>query len=58
MVEREKMLTPQEKQKECERICGESGKRGFHRIAPVMCPLKEDEWKSPKRKNDYGVEFK
>jgi hypothetical protein len=46
-------MTQQEKQSECERICGESGKRGMHQIAPVMCPIKEDEWKNPKRKNDY-----
>jgi hypothetical protein len=51
-------MTQQEKQAECERICGESGKHGMHRIAPVICPIKEDEWKNPKRKNDYGVEFK
>ena len=43
-------LTPEEKQAACERICGEAGKRGMHRIAPVMCPLKLDEWKHPKRK--------
>jgi hypothetical protein len=39
-------MNPQEKQAECERICGEAGKRGMHRIAPVICPIKQDEWKN------------
>ena len=43
-------MTPEEKQKECERICGEAGKRGMHRIAPVICPIKQDEWLNTKRR--------
>ena len=38
-----------EKQRECERICGESGKRGIHRIAPEICPLELDRWRNPKK---------
>ena len=34
---------------ECERICGESGKRGIHSSAPRMCPILDREWKNPKR---------
>jgi hypothetical protein len=43
-------MTEQEKKAECERICGESGKRGMHRIAPEMCPIQRDEWLNPKRR--------
>lgn len=32
----------------CERICGEGGLRGWHRMAPEMCPLKLKEWKNPR----------
>jgi hypothetical protein len=46
-------MTDQEKKLECERICGESGKRGIHKSAPVMCPVLLDLWKNPNRKNDY-----
>jgi hypothetical protein len=46
-------MTKQEKKAECERICGESGKRGIHSSAPEMCPILEYMWKNPKRKNDY-----
>lgn len=49
-------MTPEEKQSECERICGDAGKRGMHSIAPELCPIKEDEWKNPKRKPEYGQE--
>jgi hypothetical protein len=43
-------LTEEEKKAECSRICGEAGQHGMHRMAPVMCPIKLDEWKNPKRK--------
>ena len=43
-------MTPEEKKKECERICGEAAKRDMHRIAPEICPIKKDEWLSPKRR--------
>jgi hypothetical protein len=49
-VAEDRELTPEEKQAACERICGESGKRGMHRIAPEMCPLQLDTWKNPPRK--------
>jgi len=51
----DKQLTDEEKQKECERICGKHDpKYGIiHRTAPEMCPIKMDEWKHPKRKKDY-----
>ena len=43
-------MTEEEKKAECDRICGEAGKRGVHSMAPVLCPYKEDEWKNPKRR--------
>jgi hypothetical protein len=46
-------LTDEEKKKECERICGDSGKRGVHRTAPVMCPILEEQWKNPKKPPQY-----
>jgi hypothetical protein len=50
-------MTPQDKQKECERICRPhySKESGLHSIAPVMCPIQADLWKNPKRKNTYGM---
>jgi hypothetical protein len=38
--------------KECERICGESGKHGIHHAAPEMCPIQLAMWKNPKRKEE------
>jgi hypothetical protein len=38
--------------KECERICGESGKHGMHHAAPEMCPIQLAMWKNPKRKEE------
>jgi hypothetical protein len=46
-------LTDEEKKKECERICGDSGKRGIHRTAPVLCPVQEELWKNPKKPPMY-----
>jgi len=52
-------MTQQEKQSECDRICGpyysETSRKeqGLHSSAPEMCPILEDMWKKPKRKNDY-----
>jgi len=46
-------LTDEEKKKECERICGDSGKRGIHRTAPVLCPVQEALWKNPKKPPMY-----
>ena len=52
-------MTQQEKQAECDRICGpyysekSRKEQGLHSSAPVMCPILEDMWKSPKKKNDY-----
>ena len=46
-------VNSQEKKAECERICGDAGKRGIHSSAPEMCPVLLDMWKNPKRKNDY-----
>lgn len=43
-------MTDQEKQKECERICGDAGKRGMHRMAPELCPILWDEWRGVTRK--------
>ncbi len=45
-------LTEEEKRAACERICGESGKRGIHRIAPVRCPIEDMYWKNPKLKRE------
>lgn len=49
-------MTPEEKKKECERICRPlfSKESGFH---SASCPIQQDIWKNPKRKNDYGVDF-
>lgn len=33
---------------ECERICGEAGKRDMHRSAPEICPILLAQWKNPK----------
>ena len=41
-------MTQAEKEKECERICGDAGKRDMHRIAPEMCPIEKDRWLKPK----------
>jgi hypothetical protein len=49
-------MTNEDKQKECDRICGDDGKHGMHSIAPELCPIKEDEWKNPKRKPEYSFE--
>ena len=43
-------MTDSEKKAECERLCGEAGKRGVHTIAPVICPIQKDLWLNPKRK--------
>ena len=43
-------MTEQEKQNECERICGEAGVRDMHRCAPEMCPILLDQWRNPKLK--------
>ena len=53
-------MTPEDKQKECERICGPlySKDSGLHSSAPVMCPVLEDLWKNPKLKNAYGMKTK
>lgn len=37
-------MTEQEKKAECERLCGDAGKRGVHTIAPVLCPIQKDKW--------------
>jgi hypothetical protein len=49
-------LTTEQKKSECLRICGENPR--FHRFAPERCPFKDDEWKHPKRKNEYSAEIK
>lgn len=46
-------MTDAEKKAECERICGEAGKRGVHSIAPELCPIQEEQWKNPKRRPQY-----
>lgn len=33
-----------EKDAECQRICGEAGKRGMHRMAPLICPILKEIW--------------
>jgi len=38
-------MSESEKKAECERICGEAGKRDVHSVAPVICPLELDRWK-------------
>ena len=45
-------MTPEEKQKECDRICGTkySKESGLHSCAPELCPIQEDLWKNPKRR--------
>jgi hypothetical protein len=48
-------MTPEEKKKECDRICGsvfsEQGrKQGLHSSAPERCPFLKDNWLSPKRR--------
>lgn len=43
-------MTDEQKQKECERICGESAKRCIHVMAPELCPILKDEWMRTKRK--------
>jgi hypothetical protein len=42
-------MTAEEKQSECNRICGEAGKRGVHSSAPERCPILNDEWLNPKK---------
>ena len=44
-------MTEQEKQRECERICGPKFQKGsgLHSSAPEMCPILADIWKSTKR---------
>lgn len=41
-------MTEQKKQEECERICGDAGKRDIHRSAPEMCPILLERWQNPK----------
>jgi hypothetical protein len=43
-------MTDTEKKKECERICGESAKRGVHSSAPEICPILRDQWFGVTRK--------
>ena len=45
-------LTDEQKRAACERICGESAKRGVHSIAPELCPYEEERWKNPKLKRE------
>jgi hypothetical protein len=42
-------MTDQQKKAECERICGEAGKRGIHTMAPVICPVLQDRWFAGKK---------
>ena len=53
-------MTPEEKQKECERICRPhySKESGLHSSAPIMCPIQNDLWKNSKLKNAYGMKEK
>jgi len=46
-------MTDEQKKAECQRICGDAGQRGIHRIAPEMCPVELDRWKNPERKKPY-----
>jgi hypothetical protein len=46
-------VTDTEKQRECERICGDAGKRGMHSAAPERCPILDQQWKNPPRKKGY-----
>jgi len=41
-------MTEQEKQAACLRICGPNVHPKFQRIAPELCPLKQDEWRGIK----------
>jgi hypothetical protein len=36
------------KKSECLRVCGEAGKRGVHKMAPEMCPVLDEQWKTRK----------
>lgn len=43
-------MTDAEKKAECEKICGEMGKRGIHSSAPIQCPYDRDALLNPKRR--------
>jgi hypothetical protein len=49
-----KLLTEAEKNIECQRICGDSGKNGIHLAVP-MCPILQDIWMG-KRKNRERID--
>jgi hypothetical protein len=46
-----KPLTEAEKNAECQRICGDSGKQGLHRSVP-MCPILQDIWHGVRKKRE------
>jgi hypothetical protein len=48
-------LTEEEKKAECQRICGDFGKRGMHVQVPVLCPILWDVWRGL-RKNRKRVD--
>lgn len=39
-------MTDEQKKAECERICGPNATRDTHKMAPEMCPVLRDVWKS------------
>ena len=48
-------MTQEEKQKECDRICGpvfskQGREQGLHSSAPEMCPFLKDKWMNTNRR--------
>jgi hypothetical protein len=44
------MMTEEQKQAECQRICGEAGKNGINSTVPELCPIQDEIWKGKRKK--------